>query len=176
MGAARLRITSFPVAGSGSDAHEWTVPSASKPLPVSASYLNDSDSLEALIDGSEPKSSNDQTIPRFTWWDHRGTAEWVQFKFPKARQISSVEVYWYDDTGAGACRVPQSWKLSYLEGENWKPVEPEGEFGTQTNRFNRLTFKPIETTALRIEAQLQPQFSGGILEWKINPEASSTAR
>jgi hypothetical protein len=35
MGAARLRITSFPVIGTGGDAHEWTAP---KPLPVSASH------------------------------------------------------------------------------------------------------------------------------------------
>jgi hypothetical protein len=35
MGAARLRITSFPVIGNGTDAHEWTEP---KPLPGSASH------------------------------------------------------------------------------------------------------------------------------------------
>ena len=35
MGAARLRITSFPVIGNSSDAHEW---SASKEPPVSASH------------------------------------------------------------------------------------------------------------------------------------------
>lgn len=27
MGAARLRISSFPVIGKGADAHEWTIPS-----------------------------------------------------------------------------------------------------------------------------------------------------
>jgi hypothetical protein len=176
MGAARLRITSFPVAGSGPDAHEWTASSASKPLPVSASYVNSSDSLEALVDGSEPKSSNDQTIPRFTWWDHRGTTEWVQFKFAKIQRTSGVEVYWFDDTGAGACRVPKSWRLLYLDGDNWKPVEPEGEFGTQPNCFNRLKFRPVESAALRIEAQLQPEFSSGILEWKVSPEVAPTAR
>jgi hypothetical protein len=28
-------------------------------------------------------------------------------------------------------------------------------------------FPAVETTALRLEVQLQRQFSGGILEWKI---------
>jgi hypothetical protein len=35
MGAARLRITSFPVIGTGQNAHEWT---SAKPIPVSASF------------------------------------------------------------------------------------------------------------------------------------------
>ena len=40
-------------------------------------------SVEAIIDGLEPKTSNDPDMPRFTWWDHRGTAEWVEWGFPK---------------------------------------------------------------------------------------------
>jgi hypothetical protein len=78
MGAARLRISAFPVIGTGEKAHEWTEP---KTPPVSASQCFDRDSVEAMID--------------------------------------------------------------------------------------RVTFKPVETGALRIETQLQPDYSGGILEWKV---------
>jgi hypothetical protein len=164
MGAARLRISSFPVIGNGPDAHEWV---ASKPSPVSASYCFASDTVDALIDGLEPKSSNDRDIPRFTWWDHRGTAEWVQYDFGKPRHVSSVQVYWFDDTGVGACRTPQSWRVLYQEGERWKPVEAASVFSTTADAFNRVDFKPIQTTALRLEVQLKPEFSGGILEWKV---------
>ena len=31
----------------------------------------------------------------------------------------------------------------------------------------RSTFEPVSTTALRIEAVLKPEFSGGVLEWKV---------
>jgi hypothetical protein len=165
MGAARLRITSFPVVGDGPDAHDWV---ASKPLPVSASHCFERDTVEALIDGLEPKSSNDHTIPRFTWWDHRGTAEWVQYDFGKPRKVSFVEVYWFDDTGMGSCRAPQSWRLLYQDGEHWKPVEASSQFGTRLDAYNRVEFKAVETTALRLEAQLKPNFSAGILEWKVN--------
>ncbi|HTL18705.1 MAG TPA: beta-L-arabinofuranosidase domain-containing protein, partial [Patescibacteria group bacterium] len=164
MGAARLRISSFPVIGTGSESHEWTAP---KPLPVSASHCFESDTVEALVDGIEPKSSNDHSIPRFTWWDHRGSSEWVQYDFGKPRDISSVQVYWFDDTGAGSCRVPQSWKLLYQQGEQWKPVEPSSDFGTKLDGYNKVEFKPVQTTGLRLEVQLQPGFSGGILEWKL---------
>jgi hypothetical protein len=164
MGAARLRIASFPVIGSGKDAHEWITPKA---LALSASHCNASDTVEALADGLEPKSSNDHSIPRFTWWDHRGTAEWVQRDFGKIRTVSSVELYWYDDTGAGQCRVPQSWRLLYQDGERWLPVRGPTGYGTKADAYNRVTFQPVKTTGLRIEVQLQPQFSGGILECRV---------
>jgi hypothetical protein len=165
MGAARLRITAFPVIGEGTNAHEWTAPSFQ---PVSASHCFEQDSVEAMIDGIEPKSSNDRSIPRFTWWDHRGTSEWVERDFEKPRAVSAVEVYWFDDTGAGSCRVPESWRVLYKAGEAWKPVEDGSGFTTKLDTYNRATFKPVTTTGLRIEVQLKPDFSGGILEWKVN--------
>ncbi len=164
MGASRLRISAFPVIGSGSKANEWTEP---KPPPVSASHCFTNDTVEAMVDGIEPKNSHDQSIPRFTWWDHRGTKEWVQYDFTKPRKISDVEVYWFDDAPNGGCRAPQSWKLLYRQGESWKPAEQSSGFGTGLNAYNRAAFKPVETTGLRIEAQLQPNYSGGILEWKL---------
>jgi Beta-L-arabinofuranosidase, GH127 catalytic domain/Beta-L-arabinofuranosidase, GH127 middle domain len=164
MGAARLRISAFPVIGHGPHAHEWVAP---KVPPVSASHCGPNDSVEAMIDGKEPKNSSDHNIPRFTWWDHRGTREWVQYDFGKLRQVSEVEVYWFDDTGHGQCRVPQSWKLLYQVGERWEPVQATSPYGARLNAYNRLTFDPIRTTGLRIEAQLRPGFSAGILEWKV---------
>jgi hypothetical protein len=63
--------------------------------------------------------------------------------------------------------VPQSWRLVYRDGDTWKPVETDSPFNTQPNTYNQVRFKPVETTALRIEVMLRPDFSGGILEWKI---------
>jgi hypothetical protein len=164
MGAARLRITSFPVIGPGKDAREWTAP---KVPPVSASHCFEHDTVEALIDGREPTSSNDQGIPRFTWWDRRGTREWVQYDFTQPRRVSTVEIYWFDDAPGGGCRAPQSWTLHVKEGETWKPVESASGFGTKLHTFNHVTFQAVQTQGLRLEAQLQPGYSAGILEWKV---------
>lgn len=62
MGCARLRISAFPVIGEGPDAHEWVAPREPR---HTASHTHDVRS--AVSDGVEPKGSNDQTIPRFTW-------------------------------------------------------------------------------------------------------------
>ena len=55
----------------------------------------------------------------------------------------------------------------HADGEAWKPVAGAWEFAALPNRYNKVTFEPIQTTALRIEVQLQPEWSGGILEWRI---------
>jgi hypothetical protein len=166
MGAARLRITAFPTIGSGPDAHAWPDRSG---VTASASHVWEGDTLDALDDGEVPSSSHDDTIPRFTWWDHKGTVEWVQYEYAKPREVSSAQVYWFDDTGHGGCRVPASWKLLYKDGDSWKPVEGASAYGVQADRFNRATFKPVRTTGLRLEVQLQKEFSGGILEWEVGP-------
>jgi hypothetical protein len=142
-------------------------PSIASTSKVTASHFWELDSIAALNDQIEPKDSNDHDIPRFTWWDHRGTAEWVQYEFDKPHKVSAVEVYWFDDTGRGSCRAPQSWKLLCKDGAVWKPVEGAGEYGVKSDAYNRATFKPVETSGLRIEVQLKPKFSGGILEWRV---------
>jgi uncharacterized protein len=143
-----------------------TIASTSTP---SASHVWRHDHLAALNDQVEPQHSGDHDLPRFTWWDRVGSGEWVQYDFAAAAKIAAVEVYWFDDTGRGRCRTPQSWKLLYRDGDAWKPVPTDGEFPVAKDRYNRVEFAPLTTDALRIEAQLQPEFSAGILEWRVLP-------
>jgi hypothetical protein len=136
---------------------------------ISASHHWQNDDPSALNDQVLPKSSIDHEISRFTWWDHRGTTEWVQYDFAAAAKIAGVEIYWFDDTGRGQCKVPKSWKLLYRDGEAWKEVNATGVYGTAKDQFNVVNFEPVEAKALRIEVQLQPDVSGGILEWRVTP-------
>jgi hypothetical protein len=166
MGAARLRITSFPVIGSGPDAKEWTVP----PKAPRVSHCYAGDTAMALNDGILPKTSSDQNIPRMTFWDHKGTAEWAEYDFEKPRKLSKCEVYWFDDESAqkpGQCRTPASWKVMYKAGDGWKEVSGATGYGVAKDRFNTVTFDGIETTGIRLEVKLKEQVSGGILEWRV---------
>jgi DUF1680 family protein len=149
-------------------------PSQVVPLPLagdaiaSASHCYGGDSVQATNDGIEPKSSDDGSIPRMTWWDHRGGQEWAQLTFPSPRSLSGAEVYWWDERRTGRdCRVPASWTLQYLDGSEWRPVTGVPEYGIRIDAFNAVNFQPVTTTALRVVANLQPGWSGGILEWKI---------
>jgi DUF1680 family protein len=136
---------------------------------IQASHCWQNDTLTALNDGLLPKSSNDHGIPRMTWWDHRGGTEWVSYHFSQERTLSSCAVYWFDDTGVGACRVPAEWRLLWRDGDGWKPVvlTAGSAYGTALDQFNRVTFEPVTTRELKIEAKLRPGFSGGILEWTV---------
>lgn len=147
-----------------------SVPLASLIRPrysASASHCFEHDSVEALCDGIEPVSSNDHDLPRFTWWPRTGSAEWVQYDFAAPRKVSGMAVYWFDDTGAGSCRVPQSARLLHAVGGEWKTVPGAAAVGVKKDAWNHLQFPALEVSRLRLEAQLQPKFSGGILEWKI---------
>ena len=171
MGAARLRIASLPTVSNGTNAHKWheslSIRTGKPAYRASASHCFSGDTIDALSDGIEPVNSNDEDIPRLTWWDHRGTAEWVQYDFAAPKKISSTEVYWFDDTDNGQCRVPESWHLLYKSGDIWIPIGAAADFQVKKDGWNRVQFPPVETTQLRLEVQLQSQFSGGILEWKV---------
>ncbi len=166
MGAARLRISQFPVIGSDANASVWQPPPKPR-FQVVASHCYAGDDVDAVADGREPKSSDDHLIPRMTWWDHQGSTEWIEARFDQPRQVSSVEVYWFDDTGRGSCRVPKSWQVSYRDGDTFRPVVTDAVGGSQLDTYNRMQFQPVTTTALRIEVELQAGYSGGILEWTV---------
>ncbi|MET8612329.1 beta-L-arabinofuranosidase domain-containing protein [Streptomyces misionensis] len=162
--AARLRITSFPTASTAAKALQWAA--------VTASFSG-VDSPQALLMNAavEPSSSYDQTIPRFTWWDRTGTEEWIQYSYAEPVRVNAVSVYWYDDSGHGACRVPDSWRLEHLSADGrWQPVDGATGYGVATDRFNQLSFPTLTTTALRITARLRAGFSGGVLAWRIQPD------
>ena len=136
---------------------------------VSASHCWANDTPRALNDGLEPAGSADHAVPRLTWWDHRGSAEWAQYEFPAPRRVSAVEVYWFDDAPRGGqCRPPRSWRLLHRQGDRWLPVEDPSGYGLEKDAFNRTTFKPVETDALRLDVQLADGVSGGVLEWKVS--------
>jgi hypothetical protein len=148
--------------------------SGARPAPTlaatsraSASFVYELDTPTALNDGIEPSSSADESIPRCCWWDHLGTTEWVEYDFPQAATVQGVDVYWFDDEPTGRCRVPASWRVLYRDGDAWKPVADAVGMGNRKDQFNAASFSPVTTTALRLEVQLQPKFSGGIFEWKV---------
>jgi hypothetical protein len=121
MGAARLRITSFPRINNGPDGKDWP------PLPepryrVSASHCFEDDLVEALCDGVVPKNSKDSSIDRFTWMTHKGTIEWVQYDFKHPTTVKGSAVYWYSDEPRGGCKPPKNWRLLYRDGQEWRPV------------------------------------------------------
>ena len=123
------------------------------------------DSTVAINDGIEPQGPRDR--PHHSFWPHKGTAEWVEYHFDGPRTVGATEVYWLDDTPGGGCPVPESWRLFYRKDQRWLPVEQPSDLGVAKGVFNRVTFKPVQTSALRIEVKSLPGCGSGIIEWDV---------
>ena len=150
--------------------------SAARPKPAptiaatskaSSSLKGNARSLIALNDQIEPMNSADQANTYLHWWPKNNSIEWVQYNFDKEHAVSESQVYWYDDGPFGGCRIPPSYKVYYKKGEEWIPVEADGNYEIAKDKFNVLKFKPVTTTALKMEVQLPEKHSTGIHEWMV---------
>lgn len=142
-------------------------PTAASKSRASASHCWRGDSVEAINDLKDPDSSSDHSIPRMTWWDHRGTTEWAQLETPSEEEISAVSVYFFDDTGRGHCRVPESWRVLVRRDGQWRPVEASAPYEVVKDGWSRAEFAPVRAEAVRVEVRLREGYSGGILEMKL---------
>lgn len=142
--------------------------------------------VRPIIDGEEPSHSAEGGS-YFDWWPVQGWSEacdqpagaqaqrrqcskgeWIEMTFAKPSTVSQAEIYWFDDeANRGGVRVPASWKLLYKDGEQWKPVQTSDPFATAKDAWNRVTFAPVNTTALRLEVVMRPGMSAGVQEWKV---------
>jgi hypothetical protein len=139
-------------------------PTLASTSQVQASFGNNP---QAVNDMLEPTNSIDHEVPYFHWWPHKGTSEWIQYDFKKPEEVSTVEVYWFDDTGMGECRLPKSWRILYWEDGKWCAVYTPGSYGIEKNQFNEVVFETVRTKSLRLEIQSQDGWAGGIHEWKV---------
>jgi DUF1680 family protein len=117
----------------------------------------------------EPTSSADNSKPYFYWWQREGCGVALAYQFDEPTRIEGTDVYWlafhhYDIE----YHSPESWKLYYQDGNDWKEVQNPSGFGTAENQYNHVSFTPVTTKGLRIVAQLRKGCSGGIIEWKVN--------
>lgn len=142
-----------------------------KPLPTLASQSiarSSTDWTPGLNDQFEPTRSSDIYKPYFYWWLRKGSEEWVEYEFAEETNISSSSVYWLVfDHYDGNYRPPVWWNLEYKTGNGWKIVENQNEYTVLTDQYNTVNFKPVKTKFLRLNAKLQENTSGGMLEWKV---------
>ncbi|MCA9258469.1 MAG: glycoside hydrolase family 127 protein [Planctomycetales bacterium] len=153
-GATTLRVSAFPTVSG------LAVPVRSDGATLTASHVFSGDRLGAVLDGDY------SAAPRHTFWPRRGGAEWLQIEYDNPRHVSETNLFWFDDSGHGECRVPAAWRLFYRQGDDWKPVETQDAYSTKKDQGNRVRFKPIETTAIRLRVEQQDGYSSGVLEWE----------
>lgn len=134
---------------------------------VSMSFVSGNCQPWGVNDGLEPSSSGEQPAALCHWWPHSGTAEWVQYAWKTPVTVKGSRVYWFDDTGRGACRFPASWQIQYRVGDSWKPLAASASYPVVKNGWSEVTFDPVKTNALRLAVQLRKGWAAGVHEWKV---------
>jgi uncharacterized protein len=114
-------------------------------------YNDQNSDIGALYDGKDPLHSADESYRYFKMRSAVGTPAWVEYEFKSPTKISSSQVYWFDDRRF--CRLPQSWRVLYKDGEEWKPVANAQKYNIAKDEFNVASFEPVTTTAIRIEVE-----------------------
>ncbi len=145
-------------------------------------------SLRALADGLVPapvpvqgrglpsgfRPPGAEPVPIFSWQGSRGENQWVQLTFPVEEEVSSSQVFWVSGPHAGTDHsLPESWRLMYLQGQEWKDVQAKTPLGKEANAFTTVEFSPVRTLALRIEVRLSRDATVGLAEWRVGPERLS---
>jgi DUF1680 family protein len=134
---------------------------------VSLSFVSRNSQPWGVNDGLEPQSSGEQPSALCHWWPHSGSKEWVQYTWKKPITLRGSKVYWFDDTGRGGCRLPDSWQIEYLDGTTWKPVAASEDYQVAKDKWCAVEFAPVITTAIRLAVQLKKGWAGGVHEWKV---------
>ena len=136
---------------------------------VSVSYANYNSQITGVNDGFTPTTSNPNSPKQLHFWGHLGGQEWVRYDLPKATKVASMRLFWFDDSGRGACRIPAKWQVEALIGGTWTQLKlNSGEkYGTALDVWNEVHFAPVTTTALRLTVTQQTGFASGIHEWQV---------
>jgi hypothetical protein len=134
---------------------------------VQLSFVSSNCQPHGINDGVEPKNSGEQPGALLHWWPHKGGTEWVQYSWAKPVTLTGTSVYWFDDTGRGACRLPEAWQIEYLAGQTWKPVATQSKYAIEKDRWCEMAFDPVRTTALRLKVELQRDWAAGVHEWRV---------
>jgi DUF1680 family protein len=185
--ASTSRATSS--CGNGTVADDY--PGHKPPTIEQRFYPNTQDgsgNISAIYDQVEPVNSEDGSSSFLRLRPQSGDKAWVQYDFSRPAKVSSAEVYWKEDKQY--CVLPKAWHLLYRDGAAWKPVQSADPYTIGRDKFNKVTFTPVTTSALRMEIELQGKvyrkgelgppdanylaedltwYEGGVIEWRVNP-------
>ena len=116
-------------------------------------YADQNDELYAVYDGYDPLSSFDESHLYYRMRPPEKKPAWIEYDFKAPTEVSSSRAYFVDDTRF--CRLPVSWRVLYKDGSAWKPVANAAPYTVDKDKFSEVTFKPVKTTAVRIEVEPQ---------------------
>jgi hypothetical protein len=128
---------------------------------ATTSYVSAWETIRAVNDNSNPTNSNDKSAGAYGNWNNPNSIQWVQYDWPQHFNLSSTQIYWFDDNGG--VLTPTRAYVEYWNGSAWVNA---GNVPLVKNAFNNLALNGIVTNRLRV-SMLNATQSTGILEWRV---------
>ncbi len=102
-----------------------------------------------------PLSKPFQPEKRWTCWSSGNREDWYEVDFGAPRAIASLKLYFFDDSGQGACRPPRDLRVQRWAEDKWEDVEVAERSPKEPGKGeNRLKFAaPIHTSKVRLVFQ-----------------------
>lgn len=104
-----------------------------------------------LNDGIVPPNAWNWATPNFTFAGRIGTEEWIQYDLATTALVESFSLFLME---GGSFATPDKFRVLYRHHGEWKEAsDVKGDLKT-VNRWNRLTFAPVEADAVKLELTL----------------------
>lgn len=133
---------------------------------ATTSYVSPWETIRAVNDNSNPANSNDKSAGAYGNWNNPNSIQWVQYDWPQNYNLSSTQIYWFDDNGG--VLTPTRAYLEYWNGSAWVNA---GNVPLAKNAFNTLALNNVVTNRVRV-SMLNTQQSTGLLEWRVSGTAA----
>ncbi|MDR3057144.1 MAG: glycoside hydrolase family 127 protein [Prevotella sp.] len=137
---------------------------------IKASYTNEGEDVNSIVDGKYPESSSDTHVQRWTSWSQKGKEQTIEFTFEKPIDIKAFSVYWYDDNGG--VQMPVSWDLEYRDDGIWKafPLYSTDSYSLIKDQFNLVHSDGGSFVVKELRLNMKPKADSavGILQVKFD--------
>jgi hypothetical protein len=141
---------------------------------------------------NEPDTPNSSSPGAGNGWGNWGQPQngtspeqeaWIQYQWDSPVQLSSTDIYWYDDNGGVRRPTAETYVIEASDdGSTWTPVTlTDGSTyadGLAANTYNHFDFEPITTSQLRVRiwGVMGDGAGAGVLRWRANGETIDSVR
>lgn len=124
--------------------------------------------LAALQDGLTPTDSiRFRQQPNAARQNRPSAPQYLQYEWQTPVKTDKIDLFLWDYHGVYA--LPQSYRISFWNGNEFVAVANPKGLGLNNGRFNTTSFDPIETTRLRVEVDSAASFIMNVVEWAVYP-------
>ena len=122
--------------------------------------------MSIINDGIIPEDTEDLRESLYMFWTRRRSQEaWIQYVWDKAVLTNEIHIYWISQ--GERISLPVSYKISYLDGEEYVPVKITSGAEPEANILNVISIEEVETTSIRLKVENEERQASAIFEWEI---------